>query len=583
MKNAVLICVLILVGLLPMWQWADSRIPQTHDFDLQVARIASFSAGLREGNIFPRWGGNLNWGYGHPSLMFLYPLTSYIGGVLALLGFSFVAATKLTFVATAAGAAVGMYLFLKRIFSRRAAVFGTILYLSAPYRLVDINVRGALGELAGLAVIPWVLWRFWELSVKPTRRNIGWAAITIFLLILAHNAVGLMGMGMLGIWQIAVFFCQPEKSASISFKSASIRLQRSQKRSDPVYPILSIVRFQPISADFSRLFRVVLSLLLGLGLAAFYWVPGIIEGKYTFQKEFTNLEIYASRFPAPRELLFSPWGYGGTPENGRPAGFTVSVGFVNIIIIAILLRILLKKTRVWDNLQTATTVSFLIIFFGGIFFLLPFSIPIVSKLGVVQRFQFPWRFLAMTVAAGAVLAAAAVDAMGRRWIWVAGLLGAIVIWQAIPGMFIQGYEDLNPADETFSGPVAWTTDTGESTPRWATRFQDRYPKSKLEVVWGADIDYQVLERKQEKHRYLIEAKLPTQVVDNTLYFPGWKVRVNGQEAPIEYQDQNWRGLITFPVPAGKSEAEVSFGMTGVRKAAAAMTLVSFAMLLALTI
>jgi len=190
---------------------------------------------------------------------------------------------------------------------------------------------------------------------------------------------------------------------------------------------------------------------------------------------------------------------------------------------------------------------------------------------------------AVGAAAAAVLGAAAVEVAGKRWIWVAGLLGVIVIWQAFPGMFIQGYEDLNPANETFEGSVAWTTDTGESTPRWTTRFQDKYPKSDLEVVWGADIDYQVTERKNERHRYIIDAKVPTQVVDNTLYFPGWKARVNGQEVPIEYQDQNWRGLITFPVPAGKNEVEVVFGQTLVRKLAAAITLVSFAMLLVLII
>lgn len=187
----------------------------------------------------------------------------------------------------------------------------------------------------------------------------------------------------------------------------------------------------------------------------------------------------------------------------------------------------------------------------------------------------------MTVVAGAVMGAIAVEAAGKRWMILGGFLGLMAVWQAIPGMFIQGYEDLNPANETFSGPLKWTTDSGETTPRWATRSQDKYPKSQLEVVWGADIDYLVLERKQERHRFLIEAKIPTQVVDNTLYFPGWKVKVNGREVPIEYQDQNWRGLITFPVPAGRSEAEVEFTMTAVRKAAAAISLVSFAILLML--
>lgn len=591
--ETVLVIGLIIVSLLPIWQWADARIPWTHDLDLQIARIASFSQGLREGNIFPRWGGNLNWGYGHPSLMFLYPLSSYIGGILTLLGFSFVEATKLTFGLAAAAGALGMYLFLRQIFSVRAAVSGTFLYILAPYRLVDINVRGALGELAGLGVIPWVFWRFWELAVNPSRRNIGWAALSIFFLILAHNAVGLMGLGMLGMWLMVMFFYQSEKSANISLKSANIRLQKSQRGSDPVYPISSVVRFQPILADLSRLFSGTLfSLLLGFGLAGFYWIPGIIESKYTFQKEFTNFEIYASRFSTPKELLFSPWGYGGTPENGRLAGFTVSVGWANVISAAVLILFFAKrKNRHPDRSEAClparqgsrrdSSLSFLVIFLIAIFFLTPLSLGVAKYLGIIQRFQFPWRFLAMTVVAGGVMGAAVIQAAEKRWIILTGFLGLVAAWQAFPGFFIQGYEGLNPANETFSGPVVWTTDTGESTPRWATRFQDGYPKSQLEVVWGADIDYQILERKSQWHRYLVKARVPTQVVDNTLYFPGWKVTVNGQEAPIEYQDQNWRGLITFPVPVGENEVEVEFTMTRVRKIAAAITLVSFAMLVAL--
>lgn len=552
---------LVIISLVPFWQWMEGRIPKTHDIDLQIARIASFSQGLREGSVFPRWGGNLNWGYGHPSLMFLYPLSSYIGGLLTLTGLSFVTATKLTFALTAAAAAAGMYIFLRRIFSVWAAAFGTFLYLLAPYRLVDINVRGALGELMGLAVIPWVFWRFWELADNLTRKNIGWAGVSIFLLILAHNALGLMGLGMLGIWLLMMFHFKIQRRSSISIKVIG------------------------------------LSLLLGFGLAAFYWLPAIVEGKYTFQKEFTNLEIYAGRFPAPGELLFSPWGYGGTSENGRPAGFTVAVGWANIVSVAFLILFSAKRksrhpersegswrdsSSARGGLRMTISVAFLIIFLTAIFFLTPWSLGAVRYLGIIQRFQFPWRWLAVTTVAGAVLGATAfAKASAAKAAIFGGFLGVITVWQAWPGFFINGYEDINPANETFSGSVAWTTDTGESTPRWATRFQDKFPKSQLEVVWGADIDYQVLGRKQELHRYIIDAKVPTQVVDNTLYFPGWKATVNGQEAPIEYQDQNWRGLITFPVPAGRSEVEVEFTMTVVRKAATVISLVSFAMLLAL--
>ena len=53
-------------------------------------------------------------------------------------------------------------------------------------------------------------------------------------------------------------------------------------------------------------------------------------------------------------------------------------------------------------------------------------------------------------------------------------------------------------------------------------------------------------------------------MDNTVYFPGWQVEVDGNKAPIQFQDPNYRGLITFNVPKGMHNIEVIFGESPVR-------------------
>jgi len=53
-------------------------------------------------------------------------------------------------------------------------------------------------------------------------------------------------------------------------------------------------------------------------------------------------------------------------------------------------------------------------------------------------------------------------------------------------------------------------------------------------------------------------------VSNTQYFPGWRVYIDGQKTPIEFQDQNWRGLITFPIPQGTHNIRIQFEETTVR-------------------
>src|SRR6185503_18993875 len=88
---------LFALSLLPLFQLLKPGLPITHDGIDHVARIANFYQSLSEGSLIPRWAGNLNWGFGHPILMFLYPLPSYIASFFHLLGFSLIDSIKLVF------------------------------------------------------------------------------------------------------------------------------------------------------------------------------------------------------------------------------------------------------------------------------------------------------------------------------------------------------------------------------------------------------------------------------------------------------------------------------------------------------
>ena len=81
-----LLCVIIF-SCVPLYTLLHPGLPITHDGQDHVARIANFYLSLSEGNIVPRWAANLNWGYGHPILMFLYPLSSYAASIFHVIGF----------------------------------------------------------------------------------------------------------------------------------------------------------------------------------------------------------------------------------------------------------------------------------------------------------------------------------------------------------------------------------------------------------------------------------------------------------------------------------------------------------------
>ena len=111
-KKHFFLLILFLILLIPILDLFKPGLPVTHDGQDHVARIANFYQSLSEGNIIPRWAGNLNWGYGHPILMFLYPLPSYIASLFHFLGISFVDSTKLVFAVSFVASIFAMCSFL---------------------------------------------------------------------------------------------------------------------------------------------------------------------------------------------------------------------------------------------------------------------------------------------------------------------------------------------------------------------------------------------------------------------------------------------------------------------------------------
>jgi len=134
------------ISILPLTDLLHPGLPVTHDGQDHVARIANFYASLSEGSIVPRWAANLNWGYGHPILMFLYPMPSYVASFIHSVGFSFVDSTKLVFALAFVFSIVFMYVWVSSAWGKAAGLVAAVLYGFAPYRFVDLYVRGAIGE-----------------------------------------------------------------------------------------------------------------------------------------------------------------------------------------------------------------------------------------------------------------------------------------------------------------------------------------------------------------------------------------------------------------------------------------------------
>ncbi len=104
----------------------------------------------------------------------------------------------------------------------------------------------------------------------------------------------------------------------------------------------------------------------------------------------------------------------------------------------------------------------------------------------------------------------------------------------------------------------------------------------MEVIEGK-ASIQELTRSFTKHTYRINVLEKSRILENTLYFPGWNVLVDGKLTNVEFQDPKNRGLITFFLDKGVHNISVLFNETKLRLASDMVSLLGLLLLMFLGI
>lgn len=507
-KNNLWLIILIIVSFLPLLDLFHSGIPQTHDIDLHLARAAGFYNSLKEGNFIPRWAGNLNWGYGTPILSFVYPLPSYFISLFHFMNFNFMDSTKIVLGLSFILSGVFMYLWIKELWGKEAGFISGILYLFAPYRFVDLYVRGALGESVAFMFLPMVLYFL-------AKRNFSGISLSLAGLILSHNMLSLIFLPVIFGYMIYLIYVSPKR-------------------------ILFALYF-PLSA------------FLGFALSAYFWLPAVFEAKYTLRDIVTKGAI--TGFENFSRLVWSSWSYGGSGE------FSVQVGpvqwFVMLMAPLVIFIFWKKKQNIWFFL-----LWLMVLFIVSLFFMLPVSKEIYLNTPLLKNFQFAWRWLSLAIFPAAVFGAALIYLLPKKFKLFAVyclLFGVLWLnkdyWKAKSFYF--------KPDVYYLGSYSGTTDTGEASPIWSIRFMEKQPEAHLEVVSGK-ARIKKLTRTSTRHEYQISADRQARLRENTLYFPGWEVLIDNQPSVVEFQDPLNRGLMTFNLPQGNHLVTVFFKETKLR-------------------
>lgn len=532
MKKEILVLLLLLLISFPAVR--SLLLPggfTSHDLTHHVIRQISMDKLLSEGQFPPRWSGELNEGFGYPVFLFNYPLPSLVGEGFHLLGLGFVDSVKAVLLISLIGSVLTMYLFLRAFFGskyRLAALIGAIFYLYAPIRFLNIYVSAAVGASLSLVFVPLLFWAILRLFQGRKKNYILPGSLSLAGLIISHNVTTLIfAPVLLGFILLLVVY-----------------LKRR--------PFVSLI----------------IMLLLGMGLSAWFWLPALVEKQYLRYDEIL-VRPYVDQFPTLWQLIRSPWGYGlSHPKRPEPGDMSYQLGLVHIGVILVGLAMLWFYRR---RSQFLWLGSFAVVLFvASVLLMLNFSLPLWDTLHFLGYVQFPLRFSVVSVFAAAIMAGLLVKYLPFRQIIFVVLL-ILVLYANRNHWYIN--QKFDPGEQYYLSLKTTTSAWGEHLPRWG-RIATSSAQDKLQFIEGMG-RITILKDQSGRVVAMVEASDPAKLRLNQFYFPGWEIRVDGQKAPFNYLAEGESyGLPVFDIPEGKHQVLAEFKNTLIRNLADLLSIAS---------
>ncbi len=517
----------LLASLLPLLSLLKRGVHQSGDFAINIAKAYDLWNSLSFG-IFPvHWASILNATYGYPLFLFTYPLPYYAIAIPKFIGISFIASEKFSIALVFVLSGVGMYLLLKQFLNKNSSALGAILYLFAPYHLVDLHFRVALGELFAFAFLPLIFYSMLRISSRPIKRYVALLFFTYSCLVLSHQAITLIATPFIIL-----------------------------------FPLFILIRLKGLSGTFWKkeawkVIPIYISLFCAFLATSFYWLP-VVEGTaHTLQVEFSK----HISFENPTLYFISPWRMGFLYQ-GPIGQLSFPMGFVQLALLVFLL-ISLFRGKIEKKLKK-TSIILLTIFTFLLFLLFPFSEFVWKTIPFLTNFQFSYRMMLPVAFVLAIIGAISINKVRKPkiiyGIATIAMLSTILNWGTRAML-----PDINDSYLMHHAPLATAEAEGLQPAAPISRdinniWEKIPPESSLEVVNGQST-ISVLSKTPTRHKYRLNVVQKSEFVENTYYFPGWNLYINGKNYPFSFIDAQKSNKIRFSLSPGTYDALLSFEAT----------------------
>lgn len=493
----------------------------THDGEWAIVRLSDMYREIKDLQFPARYSGYLNFQYGYPLFNFAYPLPYYLGLIPVFLKFGFVNSIKILFSLSVILSFFSMFILSASLWKNKwAGLISAVLYSYVPYRIVDLYVRGSIGESLSFVLFPLILLGIKRIYEKGKTLDMVFVGVLYALLITTHNIMTvLFGIVILFIIVVALF-----------------------------------------KKEINFVIKLFLSMIFSLCLSTFFWIPAIFEKNLILLSKIpiADRSLY---FVKPLQLIIPQWGY-GTPTDPNPFGYQIGISQLIIFVLALIFVLRnLKKNK------DAKIALFLIVVTFLISLLLFSESAYIWKITpLLSEINYPWTLLAVIMFLISLLAGY-LTSLGKIFTLTALALGVIAMFLFIPHAKPQ-YQ-VNKGDSYYVTNQATTTSSNELMPLWVKKLPGIAPQDKVETTMGKaeNISYN-----SKRISFSVNLPKPETIRINTIYYPGWTFTVDGIKAAINYNNQF--GVIDVNVLAGKHVIKGEFKETPLRLLSDAISLFS---------
>ncbi|MGB1253212.1 MAG: hypothetical protein ACPG8W_21545, partial [Candidatus Promineifilaceae bacterium] len=344
-----------------------------------------------------------------------------------------------------------------------------------------------------------------------------------------------------------------------------------------------------------RLRNALIAGILGLILAAWFWMPALAEQDFVQLGPVTEGYFhYAGHFLS--DMLIQPqWRFN---YDVTQAQNPFRMGLVQSLLIgaSVLLTLIQQgatskakqQTLSASKADTGPSILLITLLLLGLatFMLLPQSTWLWEHLPLLAFTQFPWRFLSVQALFGALLIGRLVPSEARAELVISSGLALLMVWSAFAGLRVDflglADEDISAESlaqyEWFTGNIG-TTISAEYLPLavqprpWTSNWLHTGTRHAVTVIDG---EAQAKAVQTRTHRQLWQIDVATEqatVVFPLLFFDGWQASLEPSGTALSLSASDGAGLAQLSLPAGSHSVALAFRLTPVRFWAEALSAV----------